>query len=176
MRVRSGIPRHFLRRRLTCGVRCIYPPTFALDSDDLFGLRFCFLWSRAFPTNFSSLLYSLSRPSFASQHSSSRLEPAGMASWDTYDHSRYRHDDSYNKPRRSRNDSTYASHMLLHVPTSATNTLLVSTPPIMTISNHLYTPPHLQEPGVAHLPRAGTTVEHHAGGRLRRMLKMRKTH
>ncbi|KAG9830786.1 NAD(P)-binding protein, partial [Aureobasidium melanogenum] len=31
---------------------------------------------------------------------------AGMASWDTYDHSRYRYDDSYNKPRRARNDST----------------------------------------------------------------------
>ncbi|KAK6002462.1 hypothetical protein QM012_002100 [Aureobasidium pullulans] len=29
-----------------------------------------------------------------------------MASWDTYDHSRYRHDDPYNQPRRSRNDST----------------------------------------------------------------------
>ncbi|KAI4735925.1 hypothetical protein E4T50_13556 [Aureobasidium sp. EXF-12298] len=29
-----------------------------------------------------------------------------MASWDTYDHSRYPYDDSYNKPRRSRNDST----------------------------------------------------------------------
>ncbi|KAG9832368.1 NAD(P)-binding protein, partial [Aureobasidium melanogenum] len=31
---------------------------------------------------------------------------AGMASWDNYDHSRYRYDDFYNKPRRSRNDST----------------------------------------------------------------------
>lgn len=98
-----------------------------------------------------------------------------MASWDTYDHSRYRYDDSYNKPRRSRNDSTYASHMLPHVPASATNTLLASTPPIMTISNHFYTPPYLREPGVAHPPRAETTVEHHAGGPLRRMLKMRKT-
>ena len=81
-----------------------------------------------------------------------------MASWETYDTSRPRYDDSYGKTRRSRNDSTYASTPLLPAHLSTADSLPVSTPHTMTIRNHPYTLPYPREPAVAH-PGVEITVE-----------------
>jgi hypothetical protein len=61
---------------------------------------------------------------------------------------------------------------LAHV--SAANSTPDSTPPIMTLRNHSYSPPYLREAAVAHL-RAETTVDRHADGPLHLLSKMRKT-
>jgi hypothetical protein len=60
---------------------------------------------------------------------------------------------------------------LVHV--SAADSSPDSTPPIMTLRNHIYTPPYLREPAVAH-PEVETTVGRHADGLLRRSSKTRK--
>jgi hypothetical protein len=62
---------------------------------------------------------------------------------------------------------------LVHV--SAADSPPDSTPPIMTLRNHSYTLPYLRETAVAH-QKVETTVDHHAGGPLHRLSKMRKTH